>query len=113
MNRIILMGRLTKDPEMKSIEASGKCVTKFTLAVNRAFRTSEGERSTDYIPVTIWGRKAEIAAEYLLEGSLVTISGRLQTRSYEDREGNKKFGFEVIADEFQFAGNRRNEENII
>jgi single-strand DNA-binding protein len=113
VNRIILMGRLTRDPEKKQIEDSGKSVTKFTLAVDRAFRSSEGEKSTDFIPITIWGRKAEIAADFLVKGSLVTISGRLQTRSYEDKEGNRKFAFEVVADEFQLAGNKKSDENII
>lgn len=113
MNRIVLMGRLTKDPEKKELESMGKCICKFTLAVRRPFRSSEGERSADFIPVTIWGKSAETAAEYLFKGSLVTISGRLQTKSYEDKEGNRKFFFEVIADEFQFAESKRNIENII
>jgi single-strand DNA-binding protein len=113
MNRIVLMGRLTRDPEMKVIEENGKVVTKFTLAVERAYKSSGGEKTADFIPVVLWGKKAEVAAEYLIKGSLVTVSGRLQTRSYEDKDGNRKFAFDVIADEFQFAEGRKVDENVI
>jgi single-strand DNA-binding protein len=113
MNRIVLLGRLTRDPEMKSIEENGKVVTKFTLAVDRPYKNAYGERGTDFIPIILWGKKAEVAAEYLVKGSLITVCGRLQTRSYEDKEGKKKFLSEVVADEFQFVEWRKAEEDAI
>ncbi|MFL0267548.1 single-stranded DNA-binding protein [Candidatus Clostridium radicumherbarum] len=113
MNRVVLIGRLTKDPEMKVFEESGKVNTKFTLAVERSFKNKNGEREADFIPVTFWGKRAEIVNEHLVKGKLISVTGRLQTHSYEDAEGKRKYIAEVIADEFQFIDSKKKEENII
>lgn len=113
MNRVVLIGRLTKDPEMKIFEESGKVITKFILAVERTFKNKDGEREVDYIPVSLWGKRAEIVNEYLKKGKLLSVTGRLQTRSYEDTEGKRKYVAEVIADEFQFIDSKKKEEDII
>lgn len=112
MNKIILIGRLTRDPEMKLLEDSGKTITRFTLAVDRNFKNSSGEREVDFIPVVLWGKKGEIVSEYMVKGKLLSVSGRLQTGSYEDKEGHKRYIAEVVADDFQFIDFRKQEENI-
>jgi single-strand DNA-binding protein len=113
LNRVVLIGRLTKDPEMKVFEESGKKITKFILAVERTFKSKSGDREVDFIPVSLWGKRAEILNDHLVKGRLLSVTGRLQTRSYEDAEGKKKFIAEVIADEFQFIDSRKKEENIV
>ncbi len=97
MNKVILIGRLTADPELRHT-SNGHPVTNFTLAVDRKFSKSD---ETDFIPVVTWRRLAEICKEYLHKGKLVAIEGQLQTRSYEDKDGNRRKAFEVVADEMQ------------
>ncbi len=111
MNRIILIGRLTKDPDSKVIEETGKTITRFTIAVEREYKNQNGDRDVDFIPVVLWGRKAEVAAEFLKKGSLISVCGRLANRSYEDDQGIRRYVSEVVADSFQFIENRRPEEN--
>ena len=77
MNRIILIGRLTKDPEKRVLEDSGKILARFTIAVEREYKNASGEREVDFIPIIVWGKKAEVAAEYLTKGSLISVCGRL------------------------------------
>lgn len=101
MNRIILIGRLVKDPEKRVLEESGKVVAKFTIVVEREFRNANGDREVDFIPVVLWGKKAEAAAEFLTKGSLISVCGRLANRSYEDEQGVKRYVSEVVADSFQ------------
>lgn len=113
MNRIVLVGRLTRDPEMKILEDNNKVFTRITLAVDRPYKTSSGDKQVDFIPVVLWGKKAEIVSEYLVKGSIVSVTGRLQTRSYENSDGQRKFISEVIADEFQFMNTKKVNENII
>jgi len=113
MNRVVLIGRLTKDPEMKIFEESGKVNTKFILAVERTFKNKNGEREVDFIPVTFWGKRAEIINEHLVKGKLISVTGKLQTRSYEDADGKRKYIAEVIADEFQFIDSKKKEEYIV
>lgn len=113
LNRVVLIGRLTKDPEMKVFEESGKVITKFILAVERTYKNKNGEREVDFIPVSFWGKRAETLNNHLVKGSLLSITGRLQTRSYEDSEGKRKFIAEVIADEFQFIDSKKKEEGIV
>lgn len=112
MNRIVLVGRLTKDSETKVIEGNEKVVTRFVLAVDRTFKNASGERETDFIPVVMWGKRGEIVSEYMTKGRMISVSGRLQTGSYEDKEGKKKYIADVIADEFQFVDSKKAEENI-
>ena len=97
MNKIILIGRLTADPELR-YTPSGAPVANFTLAVDRKFSKND---ETDFIPVVAWRRLAEICNEFLHKGKLVAVEGRLQTRSYEDKEGQRRKAFEVVADEMQ------------
>ncbi|GIM28285.1 single-stranded DNA-binding protein [Clostridium polyendosporum] len=111
MNKIVLLGKLIKDPELRLVEGHEKVYTKFIIAVERNFKSSDGERKADLIPVTIWGRKAEVVCQYMKKGSIISLSGRLRTGSYEDKDGNKKYIAEVVAEDFRFVGNRRNEEN--
>ena len=113
MNRIVLVGRLTKDPETKVIEGSDKVVTRFILAVDRLYKNASGEREADFIPVVMWGKRGEIVSEYITKGRMISVSGRLQTGNYEDKDGNRKYIAEVVADEFQFIDSKKSEENIV
>lgn len=113
MNRIVLVGRLTKDPEMKVLEDNNKVLTRIMLAVDRPYKTPAGEKQVDFIPVVLWGKKAEIVSEYLVKGSIISVTGRLQTKVYENAEGQKKFISEVIADEFQFMSSKKVNEKIV
>lgn len=113
MNRIVLLGRLTKDPEVRVIEEKNKTVARFVLAVDRNFKNESGEHEADFIPVVLWGKRAEITGQYMTKGSLVSVSGRLQTRSYEDKEGKRKYVSEVVADEFRIVESKKTEEAAI
>ena len=112
MNRVVLVGRLTKDPDTRTFEENGKVVTRFILAVDRPFKNGDGEREADFIPVVLWGRRAEIASEYMAKGRMISVSGRLQTGSYDDKEGKRKYSAEIIVDEFQFIDSKKAEENV-
>jgi len=113
MNRIFLIGRLTKDPETKVFEQTGKTVTRFTLAVDRNFKNSSGEKETDFIPIVLWGKRAEVVSTYMKKGSQISLGGRLQTRSYVDNNGDKKYIAEVITDEFQFIDSKKPQQEIV
>ena len=109
MNKVILMGRLTKEPELRHT-TTDKPVTSFTLAVDRGFRTN-GERQADFINCVAWNGTAEFVAKWFTKGQLVALSGRIQTRTYKDRDGNNRAAVEVVADEVFFAeGKRENTE---
>ncbi|MFC0296071.1 single-stranded DNA-binding protein [Geobacillus jurassicus] len=101
INRVILVGRLTRDPELR-YTPSGVAVATFTLAVNRPFTNQQGERETDFIQCVVWRRQAENVANFLKKGSLAGVDGRLQTRSYENQEGRRVYVTEVVADNVQF-----------
>ncbi len=101
LNRIVLVGRLTRDPELRYTPANGVAVASFTLAVNRRFK-QQGQQEADFVPIVVWRQQAENCAKYLGKGSLVAVDGRLQIRSYEDREGQRKYVAEVVADSVQF-----------
>ena len=106
MNKIVLLGKLIKDPELKMIEEGEKVFTRFIIAVDRSFKSADGTRKADLIPVTMWGRKAEVVCKYMRRGSIISLSGRLKTGSYEDKVGNKKYIAEVVAEDFKFVSNR-------
>jgi single-strand DNA-binding protein len=106
LNRIVLIGRLTKDPELRYTPANGVAVATFTLAVNRRFSPQGGQREADFIPVVVWRTQAETCAKYLGKGSQVAVEGRLQIRSYEDREGQRRTAAEVVADSVQFLDSK-------
>lgn len=102
MNKCVLIGNLTKDPELKTTASSGVSVCNFTVAVNRRFSNQQGERETDYIPVVVWRTQAENCARYLRKGSQVAVAGSIQTRSYEAQDGTRRYVTEVVADEVKF-----------
>ncbi|MBB6631539.1 single-stranded DNA-binding protein [Clostridium algidicarnis] len=110
MNKILLVGRLVKDPEIKVLQEGERMVAKFTVAVNRNYKNSDGENKADFVPVSVWGKRAEIIMKYLQKGSFVSISGRLNTGSYEDKEGNRRYTYEVVAEDFHFVENRKKDE---
>ncbi|WP_152080832.1 single-stranded DNA-binding protein [Sporolactobacillus terrae] len=101
INRVVLVGRLTKAPELR-YTPNGVAVTSFTLAVNRPFKKQDGEQEADFIPIVVWRKAAENAANFLNKGSLAGIDGRIQTRNYENNEGKRVYVTEVIADSVQF-----------
>lgn len=101
INRAILVGRLTKDPELRRT-SNDIPVTTFTVAVNRTFKNQQGEQEADFINCVVWRRQAENVAQYVNKGSLVGVEGRIQTRNYEDNEGVRKFVVEIVADSVQF-----------
>lgn len=107
LNSVVLMGRLTADPELKTT-ASNVSVVSFSLAVERNFADKQsGQRQTDFIDVTAWRSTADFVARYFRKGQLVAIQGSLQVRSYEDRDGNKRRAYEVVADNVYFAESKR------
>jgi single-strand DNA-binding protein len=101
LNRVILIGRLTADPELR-YTGSGTAVASFTLAVDRARRNQSGERETDFVNIVVWQKQAELCAQYLHKGRLAAVDGRLQLRSYENREGQKVRVAEVVAESVRF-----------
>ena len=105
LNRVILIGRLTKDPELKYTQA-GKAVASFTLAVDRAYKNPQGEKEADFIPIVVWQKQAEHCANYIGKGSLVAIDGRMQVRTYEAKDGGKRWVTEVIAENVRFLDKR-------
>ncbi|OMD87783.1 MULTISPECIES: single-stranded DNA-binding protein [Paenibacillus] len=109
LNRIILIGRLTRDPELRYTPA-GVAVTQFTLAVDRNFTGQNGEREADFIPVVTWRQLAETCANYLRKGRLTAVEGRIQVRNYENNEGKRIYVTEVIADNVRFLESSKNRE---
>lgn len=101
LNRVILIGRLTADPELRYTN-SGTAVASFTLAVDRVRQGQNGERETDFINIVVWQKQAEMCAQYLRKGRLAAVDGRLQIRSYENREGQKVRVAEVVAESVRF-----------
>lgn len=108
MNRVVLVGRLTKDPELR-YTPSGAAVATFTLAVNRTFTNQQGEREADFINCVVWRKPAENVANFLKKGSLAGVDGRLQTRSYEGQDGKRVYITEVQAESVQFLEPRSND----
>lgn len=105
LNTISLMGRLTRDPELRRTQ-SGTAVTSFTLAVDRDFKSADGAKDTDFIDVVAWKGTAEMAAKYLSKGRMAVVKGRLQLRDWTDKEGNKRRSAEVMAESVFFADSR-------
>lgn len=103
MNKCILVGNLTRDPEL-SQTSSGISFCRFSIAVNRGYTNSNGEREADFINIVTWRGLAENCGKYLAKGRKVAICGQIQTRSYDDKEGNKRYATEVVADDVEFLG---------
>lgn len=106
MNKVILMGRLTKDPETRYTQTNNIQVTSFTLAVNRRF-TKDGEQQADFINIVAWNKTAEFVSKYFRKGQQVGIIGRIQTRTWDDDQGQKHYVTEVIAEEVYFADSKK------
>ncbi|MDP4161510.1 MAG: single-stranded DNA-binding protein [Bacillota bacterium] len=115
MNRVILVGRLTKDPELR-YTPNGVPVATFTLAVNRSFTNQQGEKETDFINCVVWRRPAENVANFLKKGSLAGVDGRVQTRNYDGQDGKRVYVTEILAESVQFlepkssSGNRNDND---
>ena len=106
MNRVVLVGRITKDPELKKTN-NNNSVVNFTIAVNRTFTNASGEREADFINCVAWNKTAENMAAYLNKGSLIGVDGRIQTRSYEGNDGKRVYITEVFVDNLQFLESRQ------
>ena len=101
MNKVILVGRLTKDPEVRQTPG-GKVVASFTLAVDRPFLTQDGKREADFIPVVVWGKAAELVGNSCQKGHRLLVEGRLQIRNFEGKDGSKRYVAEIIASNIEF-----------
>lgn len=110
MNKVFLIGRLTRDPELR-YTGSNIPVATFSLAVNRNFSNQSGEREADFINIVVWRKQAENVKNYLTQGSQVAIDGRIQTRSYDGQDGQKRYVTEVIADNVEFLGSKNSSNN--
>lgn len=108
MNKAFIMGRLTKDPEIRTTPTQVPVAT-FTLAVDRRFKSSNGEKQTDFIPVVAWRNTADFVGKYFKKGSKMIVIGSIQTRTYDDKEGKKVYVTEIIADEVEFAESKRDD----
>ena len=113
MNRVMLIGRLTAKPELR-YTSSNIPFARFSVAVNRTFSNSQGQRETDFINVVVWRKQAENVCNFLDKGSLVSVEGRLQTGSYDDKDGNKRYTTDVVLDNFEFleSKNRQSTNDI-
>ena len=111
LNHIVIMGRLTRDPELRRT-ASGLAVTSFSVAVDRDFgKGDNGEKKTDFFDCVAWRNTAEFASKYLSKGRMVVVSGRLEFRDWNDKEGNKRRSAEIIVDNVYFADSKRDSDN--
>ena len=109
MNKVILIGRLTKDPELKYTTINNTAVCSFTLAIDREFQKEGREKEADFIPCIVWEKKGEAAARFLEKGRRIGIVGRLQTRNWDDTEGKKHYVTEAIIENWYFADDKKKE----
>ena len=111
MNKVILLGRLTRDPEERYTQTTNTLVASFTLAVNRRFVKQGEERQTDFINIVAWNKTGEFVSKYFKKGQQIAVVGRLQTRSYQDNNNQTRYVTEVIAEEVYFADSNKNEND--
>ena len=111
LNKAILIGWLTKDPELRYTPANGIAVTTFTIAIDRPYTNQQGEREADFIPIVVWRKQAENCANYLNKGSLVAVDGRIQVRTYDDKEGQRRWVTEVVGDNVRFLSPKGEQPN--
>ena len=109
LNHIVVMGRLTRDPELRKTPA-GVSVTTFSLASDRDFSQQDGQKETDFLDVVAWRGTAEFAAKYFTKGRMVVVSGRLQIRNWEDKAGNKRRSAEILADNIYFGDSKKEDD---
>ncbi|MBO0555693.1 single-stranded DNA-binding protein [Clostridium botulinum] len=110
MNKVVLIGRLTTDPELRFTPGNGTGVSRIILAIQRKYK-KEGKEEADFIPVIIWGKQAEAIATHQKKGRLIAVSGRIQTRNYDAKDGTKRYVTEVIAEEIKFLEWGKKQEN--
>ncbi|OPX45703.1 single-stranded DNA-binding protein A [Ruminiclostridium hungatei] len=110
MNKVVLMGRLTKDPDLRYTSGNNTAVASFSIAVNRRATAKEGQPQADFINIVAWNKTAEFCGKYFTKGMQVAIVGRLQTRTWDDNEGKRHYVTEVVADETYFADSKRSGE---
>ena len=110
INRVVLVGRLTRDPELRTT-SSGNSVTTFTVAVERPYKNAQGKRNADFVNCVIWRKAAENLCNFTNKGALIGIDGRIQTRSYDNKNGQKVFVTEVLAENFSLLESRKDREN--
>lgn len=110
MNKVLLLGRLTKDPELQYSQ-SGKAKCTFNLAVNRKYTSQNGEREADFISCVAWQKTAEFAAQHFKKGQQMALEGRLQVRTYDDNNGQRRWVTEVIVEQVEFAGSKQSGQN--
>lgn len=106
MNKVILMGRLTRDPDLRTTPSQVSVAT-FTLAVDRRFKSSTGERQADFISIVAWRNTADFVGKYCRKGTKLVVSGSIQTRTYDDKDGKRVYVTEVVADDIEFAESKR------
>jgi len=106
LNKIVLMGRLVKDPELRRTQ-SGTAVTSFRIAVDRDFKSQDGEKKADFFDVVAWRQTAEFVSKYFAKGRMAIVEGRLQTRDWTDRDNNKRVATEIVADNIYFGDSKR------
>lgn len=111
LNSIVIMGRLTANPELKTTN-SGLSVTSFTVAVDRAFQ-SNGEKQTDFINCVAWRNNAEFITKYFTKGQMIAVQGSVQSRNYEDKNGNKRTAFDVVVERSSFCGGKAEKDEQI
>ena len=113
MNSLTLIGRLTKDPELRYLANTGNAVARFSIAVNRPFAKKDAEVTADFFNVVVWGKRAETCTNYLQKGLQVAIQGRLQNNNYTDKDGVKRYSVEIIAENVEFIdwGDKKGQSN--
>ena len=109
LNKIVIQGRLCSTPELRRTQ-SGTAVTSFTMAVNRDFKNQSGEKETDFIDIVAWSNIAEFVSNYFKKGDMAIVSGRLQSRRWEDRDGNKRTAIEIVAENIYFCGPKKSQQ---
>lgn len=109
LNKSLLQGRLTKDPELR-YTTSGKAVATVCIAVERNRKNTSGEKETDWINLVVWDKKAELLSKHFAKGQMLIVDGSIQTRSYTDKDGNKRTAFEVVVDNIYFADSKKEDK---
>ena len=112
LNRIIIQGRLTKDPELRRTQ-SGTAVVSATVAVDRDFKNQDGSRETDFIPVVAWKGTGELLAKYFTKGRMIVVEGRLQLRDWTDKDGNKRRTAEIVASSVYFGDSKAEDDGVL
>ncbi|WNN67414.1 single-stranded DNA-binding protein [Lactococcus lactis] len=116
INNVVLVGRITRDPELRYTPQQNQAVATFSLAVNRQFKNANGEREADFINCVIWRQQAENLANWAKKGTLIGVTGRIQTRNYENQQGQRVYITEVVADSFQIleskGGAKQNDDSL-